>query len=44
MLITTKQNYLHYTKKSNLNVYFLFTLTVHSIYTVAKQDADVGNT
>ena len=23
---------------------FSITLTVHSIYTVAKQDADVGNT
>ena len=42
MLITTKQNYLHYTK--NLIVYFLFSLTVHSIYTVVQQDADVGNT
>ena len=33
---------IHFTK--NFIVYFLFTITVHSLYTVANEDADVGNT
>ena len=30
--------------QSNFIWYFLFTITVHSLYTVANKDADVGNT